>query len=70
VHPSYLVTEEASAAWQLFRAYWGGGFAPGSLPFAGGYAEQPACIIASFDLLAAAEAALAPKKPKPRTEDV
>lgn len=67
IHPAHIVTEEASIAWKLYRAFFAGGLAPGSLPFAGGYAEQPACVLASFDVLAEAEADMKPKT-KTRSE--
>jgi hypothetical protein len=65
VHPSHVVSEDAALAWQLFKAYFAGGFSPGTLPFAGGYAEQPACVIATFDILADAESRLTRKPSKP-----
>lgn len=41
--------------WQMFQ---GGGMAPGPLPFAGGVADQPACVLDAFDIIAGAMAAL------------
>lgn len=44
--------------WQMFR---GGGMAPGPLPFAGGLADQPACVLDAFDIISRAMAALKAK---------
>lgn len=63
-----MVSEDALTAWQLYRAHFAGGMAPGPLPFGGGYAEQPACVAASFDVIAAVESALAPKKQQPKEQ--
>ncbi len=37
------------------------GHLPGDLPYAGGVLEQPACVMASLAIMAAAEVALAPR---------
>ncbi len=42
----------------LYRVFRGGGMAPGPLPFAGGWAEQPAAVIAAFGEIAAADAVI------------
>lgn len=42
----------------LFGELKGGGFAPGRLPFPGGRAQQPACVMASLGVVAEAERAL------------
>ena len=41
---------------RLWRAARGGLGVQGYLPFAGGFADQPACVIASFDLCSEAAA--------------
>lgn len=46
--------------WMMFRGGLGG-FGP--LPFRGGYAEQPAALIAGFQACSGVEAALRPKRP-------
>lgn len=45
--------------WQTFQ---GGGVGIGPLPFAGGLAEQPACLMDAFEIVGAAMAALKPKR--------
>lgn len=44
----------------LWQAYRGGGFGGGPLPFAGGMAEQPACVMEAFGIMDAAYAAMKP----------
>lgn len=46
--------------WQAFS---GGGMGVGPLPFAGGLADQPACVMNAFDIIDAALAALKATKP-------
>lgn len=60
VHPRYLLSAVDLALVQLFDAWQGGGFAPGWLPFAGGVADQPACVMAALQIMAAADARLRP----------
>jgi len=45
----------------LWLACRGGGFGAGPLPFAGGAADQPACVMAAFGICAGAEASLRPR---------
>ncbi|WP_142847230.1 hypothetical protein [Telmatospirillum sp. J64-1] len=47
---------------QLYQAYRGGAGGPGHLPFAGGLADQPACVIEAFGIMSAAEVALKEKR--------
>jgi hypothetical protein len=42
----------------LWHAYRGGGFGNGPLPFPGGFAQQPACVIESFKVMDRAAADL------------
>ena len=51
---------------RLHAAYAGGGMGPGHLPFAGGAAAQPACVMRSLDVIAAAHALLEPKRKEDR----
>lgn len=46
-------------AWRVHR----GGLAPGPLPFAGGWAEQPAALMQAFAHLDGVEAKLPKRKP-------
>jgi hypothetical protein len=48
----------------LFAAYAGGGMAPGHLPFSGGVADQPACVMRCFDVIGDAHFKLEPQKKK------
>ena len=52
VHPAHFVTAAAAdlVAWQA--AAQGGLEGSGPLPFSGGFAEQPAYVIAAFKLIA------------------
>lgn len=61
VHPSYFVGQDELTAWALYRAMRGGDFSSGPLPFSGGYAEQPSCVMRAFDILAEAELRLTAK---------
>lgn len=58
----HLVDAADLALLDLWRQWQGGGFGPGHLPFAGGTADQPACVMAAFGILSAAERALEPPK--------
>lgn len=58
MHPEHLVSEEDLALVHLYRVYRSGGMAPGPLPFAGGWADQPAAVIAAFGEIAAADAVI------------
>lgn len=62
MHPRDLVNEEHLELVQLYyraRGGWGGA---GSLPFAGGAAQQPAIVMNCFAVIGAAVAALNPPK--------
>ncbi len=56
------MTEEDFALIQLYRIHRSGGMAPGPLPFAGGWADQPAGVIAAFGEIALADAVLEKSK--------
>ena len=58
MHPEHLLTEEDMTLVSLYRVFRGGGMAAGPLPFAGGWAEQPAAVIAAFGEIAAADAVI------------
>lgn len=55
MHPAHLVTRHEMMALELFDIFRGGGMAHGPLPFAGGWAEQPAALIAAFGVIAETE---------------
>ena len=59
VHPLEILEPEDLGLADLWRVHRGG-MAPGPLPFAGGLADQPACVMESFAVMSAAEAALKP----------
>lgn len=63
VHPSHLVGDEALLALQLWRLWQGGLAGGGPLPEAGGSLEQPSALIAAFQIMSAAEAALTRRSP-------
>ena len=56
----HVVGQEEIALVRLWRMFAGGGMGLGPLPFAGGAADQPAIVLASFDIIGAAMAALKP----------
>lgn len=56
----HLTDAEDMALVNLYHAYRGG-MSPGPLPFSGGSAEQPACVMDAFGIIADAEAKLKPK---------
>ncbi len=58
IHPLHLLDEEDFVLLQLWRASQGGLSGPGPLPEAGGLLDQPACVMACFDVMSAAEAAI------------
>lgn len=61
MHPSHILDPEDMALvnyWRVFNAAEGGS---GPLPFSGGLAEQPACMLDAFDIIGAAFAALKPR---------
>lgn len=62
VHPLQILDAEDLGLVDLWRAHRGG-MAPGPLPFAGGLADQPACVMESFAVMSAAETALKPRQP-------
>lgn len=69
MHPRHLVGGEEDAVLDLWRAWRGGAgsmgglmASAGHLPFAGGAAEQPACLMAAFDICEAAFRTIAPKR--------
>ena len=47
----------------IWSAWRGGGLAPGHLPFAGGTADQPACVMACLRVMEAAYQAITPPPP-------
>ena len=49
---------------QLWQAWRGGGMGAGHLPFSGGAAEQPACVMECLKVMEAAAVALKPKTDK------
>ena len=62
VHPRYLLDADDRALLTIWRAWQGGGMGPGHLPFAGGSADQPACVMACLRAMDGAAAALRPKR--------
>lgn len=62
VHPSHILDADDRVLVELYQMWRGGGYASGPLPFAGGAADQPACVMAAFAVMAAAERALKPEK--------
>lgn len=58
VHPRFLIDAETLAVLRLWRRCRGAGMSAGPLPFSGGAAEQPACLLAAFDICEAALADL------------
>lgn len=46
---------------ELWQAFRGGGFGAGPLPAPGGMMDQPACVMAAFNILSATAAKLKPK---------
>lgn len=63
VHPSHIVDAEDVALINWWQAFQAGGMGVGPLPFTGGLADQPACVMRAFDIIGAAHAALKPEKP-------
>lgn len=61
VHPAHLTDDADVLLIEMWRAFTGGLGGRGPLPFAGGYADQPACVMAAFRILSNAEDALNPK---------
>jgi hypothetical protein len=64
VHPFHLLDEDDLLLLEMWRAWQGGMAGPGPLPEPGGLMDQPACVIASFHIMSAAEVALKPSRPK------
>lgn len=62
IHPMRLLSDDDWLAIRLYRAWRGGGFSAGPLPYAGGFAEQPSGLMAAFDHLLGVDAALQPEK--------
>lgn len=55
-HPAHVLDDEDRAVLELWIAYHGGGMAPGYLPFAGGYADQPSALMAALKAMQGAAA--------------
>lgn len=64
MHPLVLLDGDDLGLLEIWREWRGGGFGRGPLPFAGGIAEQPACVMASLAIMEGAYQKLRP----PRTE--
>lgn len=62
IHPLNLLSDDDWLVIRLWRAWRGGGFSIGPLPFSGGFAEQPSGLMAAFDHLQGVDAALSPEK--------
>jgi len=65
VHPAHLLDADDDALraiWLAWRSGGGLGGGVGHLPFAGGSAEQPACVMAALAIMDNAAARLAPKR--------
>ena len=62
VHPRYLLDAQDMTLIKLWQLHDTGGFAPGPLPFAGGSADQPACVMDALAIMSAAKAKLRPAK--------
>lgn len=62
VHPRYLVDEDDLALLDLWRAWRPGMGGAGHLPFSGGAAEQPACVMDALALIDGVAAAVRPKR--------
>ena len=54
MHPDALLTPEHRALVEIFYAWRGNGMAAGFLPFAGGYAEQPALLMTCLRIMGGA----------------
>jgi hypothetical protein len=62
IHPRHILSDEEVTVANLWRAYRGGGFGAGPLPFGGGAAEQPALVMDAFAALGAAAVLIEPEK--------
>lgn len=62
MHPAYLLGPEELAMLEIWGAWRGGGMGAGHLPFAGGAADQPACVMAALAIMDDALARLRPKR--------
>lgn len=51
-HPEHLATPEAHAARRAMQVW----MHTGCLPYPGGHLDQPACLLAAWDIMASAEA--------------
>lgn len=57
MHPVHLLDDEDFVILELWQAYRRDAMgAPGHLPFAGGYAEQPAALMRALEACSAVEA--------------
>lgn len=60
VHPKHLLDDVDYVLVELWRAWRGTEMGRGPLPFAGGMAEQPSCVMAAFGVMEDAAHKLAP----------
>jgi len=62
VHPRHLLDADDHALLSIWAEWHGGGMGRGPLPFGGGSAEQPACVMAALRIMESAWSALQPKR--------
>jgi hypothetical protein len=68
IHPMYVLDEEEHDLLTLWRS-WHNPMGTGLLPFSGGVAEQPAGVMACFDIMDAAAGMIRERRKPPDTKD-